>query len=51
MLRPFDAFDVNTIIDHLPKRAHLTQSCHLLSNQIYSIVDFTICRKTTKPDS
>ena len=38
MVRPLDALDVNSLLDHLPQRAHLSQSLDVLDAHLYGII-------------
>lgn len=52
MLCPLDALEVNTILHHLPERAHFTKTLHMLNTLLCCVIHFFLCSETAdaKPD-
>ena len=49
ILSPLNLLQINPLLNHLPKRTHLSQSLHMFLQQIQNEIDLLLGRKPTNP--
>mmetsp|Transcript_11703 Transcript_11703/g.37170 ORF Transcript_11703/g.37170 Transcript_11703/m.37170 type:complete len:405 (-) Transcript_11703:257-1471(-) len=49
VLRPLDGLDVDTLLDHLPQRAHFAQLLHVLHGEVHRAVHLVVRGKAADP--